>query len=263
MTKTRQSTEEAEKALQACFNAPDLLVITGSRLAGTNRPDSDYDIKGVVLPPWEYLALGLDFDTYKVQDTDTTYFSLQHFVKLLSGCSPQQIEMLYATDTQLVEHSKIGDQLIQYRDKFRSPLFCLRVLGYARTAWDDAITRKPNSFGRISLEITAHGYAVTTVANLYRTLRQAQEYIESGTMTFPRSADEIDNIQQIKSGKVPYHLAKIIIDREIENFQILTNKAFPNGNLTPVPPTDIWDWYRRTVAKALIKDQRLQKAANE
>jgi predicted nucleotidyltransferase len=91
-----------EKVADAIKQEGTLLYLTlaGSRLFGTNLPESDYDVKGIYLPTLKSIFLG----NYKKQirfkdkewDLDVTVFSLQSFIKHVKKLDINSIDMLFS-----------------------------------------------------------------------------------------------------------------------------------------------------------------------
>ena len=62
---------------QAWLDKPDLLAVSGSRLYGMETESSDWDYRGFVLPPLEYI-IGLNrFEQHQPKDTDLVLYSLR------------------------------------------------------------------------------------------------------------------------------------------------------------------------------------------
>lgn len=109
-----------------------LEMVSGSRLYGTHRPDSDYDIRGVCFPPIE-AVLGLaNFEQYQPGNgEDTVYYSLQKFVNLASQANPNIIEMLFAPEDKYLILTDVGRKLIEARYLFLSQRVVHTYCGYA------------------------------------------------------------------------------------------------------------------------------------
>lgn len=72
--------------------------ISGSRAYGLATPESDVDIKGVFILPWEDY-FGLNYVEQVSNETnDIVYYELRRFVELLSKSNPNIIELLYTPD---------------------------------------------------------------------------------------------------------------------------------------------------------------------
>ncbi|NTF17613.1 hypothetical protein G6L37_04320 [Agrobacterium rubi] len=88
-------------------------VIHGSRLFGTDSPDSDTDIKSVWVPSARDILLGkIDWSVFSSdssrrntsKDTDHEQHDLARFLKLVSGGHPTAVEMMFAPETSFVEY---------------------------------------------------------------------------------------------------------------------------------------------------------------
>lgn len=81
------------------MNRPHFLTLSGSRLYGTNREDSDYDFRGVFLES-ESELLGLHgADTYERKEPDTVIYPLRSFIRLALQGNPNILEILFADKT--------------------------------------------------------------------------------------------------------------------------------------------------------------------
>ena len=72
----------AEKALKEAVDHPDFLSISGSRLYGTARPESDFDYRGFVVPPFEYLVGDRNFNDTELPGADHKVYALKRFLHL-------------------------------------------------------------------------------------------------------------------------------------------------------------------------------------
>ena len=145
-----------------------LLGLGGSHAYGTNVEGSDVDIRGVATQLPKDILTGNRFDQIIDEATDTTVYSLDKIVSLLSNCNPNTIEILGLEPWQYIYVSDVGQALIDNRDMFLSK-------------------RAVNAFG---------GYANSQLRRLdnkaARDLSQAQQEahilhsIENATYDFPR-----------------------------------------------------------------------------
>lgn len=125
---------QEDKLINAIDN-PDFLVQAGSRLYGTNTPESDYDYRGFVVPPFEYL-IGLDnFNHHITMEPDTVIYSIRRFFQLLILGDPVVYEILFAPDANIVERSSIGGVVLRSRKLFACKRFARRIGGYAQSEW--------------------------------------------------------------------------------------------------------------------------------
>lgn len=134
----------AELAMQVKCDDPDLMVITGSRLYGTERRDvdghiiSDTDLRGVIVPPWEYLTVR-EFQQLSIPgEQDGQIYSIGFFIKQLIATNPQHLELLFVPDGQIVRMSRVGRELIELRPAFVTKRFYKRIFGFGNSEWRKA-----------------------------------------------------------------------------------------------------------------------------
>lgn len=131
-----------------------LLTAAGSRSYGTNRPDSDVDVKGVTVPPRgyrdgflhhfsqadgkEHLQQFIENLTdeesraiAKRDGLDGVVFGLPKFMKLAADCNPNVVEALFVADQDVLICTKHGELLREARKEFLSRKALYTFRGYA------------------------------------------------------------------------------------------------------------------------------------
>ncbi len=97
-----------------------LLGVSGSCGYGTNREDSDIDLRGVALNlPSDLIGL-TSFEQYEDSGTDTVIYSFNKLVGLLWNCNPNTIEILGLDDDQYLIKTAAGQELLDHRHLFLS-----------------------------------------------------------------------------------------------------------------------------------------------
>lgn len=107
------------------------LTLGGSHAYGTNIATSDVDVRGCALNSIQDL-LGLSsFDQVENKATDTTVYSFNKLIKLLSNVNPNVIEMLGCKPEHYIYMTPTGDSLIANRNLFISKHAVHSFGGYA------------------------------------------------------------------------------------------------------------------------------------
>lgn len=109
-------------------------IIAGSRLYGTNTPDSDTDIRGVFIAPIEY-CLGLKNvkEVEKLNDgEDETLWEIRQFFKLLTDANPNILDLiLHVPIDNYLSSSLIWERIVRNRELFLSKKVKFTYSGYA------------------------------------------------------------------------------------------------------------------------------------
>lgn len=108
-----------------------LLGLGGSYAYGTNIETSDIDIRGIALNSSYEILCGKDFEQVVNSDTDTTIYSFNKIINLLSKCNPNTIELLGLEESDYFILTDIGRQLLENKKMFLSKECVKSFGGYA------------------------------------------------------------------------------------------------------------------------------------
>lgn len=137
--------KEAQKQLNNQINNMDIefLAISGSRLYGTNRALSDYDYRGFLIPPYEYLLGLANFKSQEVEnEEDMKIYSLQEFFNMLKNGDPQCTELLFVPKDKIRKTSECYDQVRDNKNLFLSNVIYKRLMGFSNSEWRKAMAEK-------------------------------------------------------------------------------------------------------------------------
>lgn len=176
-----------------------LLVLVGSRLYGTNKPESDFDYLGVTLPRMSQV-LGLErFEQYERVFNDHPSFNdkkvefkiydFRKYIKLAMGANPNILEPLFAPEKNVVWKNGIGQSLIDNRDMFLS-LKCYHTFcGYANSQKNKLLTKARNMTGRTEL-VEKYGFDTKFLMHLFRLYYEVIELLKEGELNLPLSQNK-------------------------------------------------------------------------
>ena len=116
-----------------------LSVLHGSHAYGLNTPESDRDIRGVLVEPVEeFISYYRSFEQVQQHqhdgfEVDLTLFGLKKFAKLAAEANPNVIEILFVEPSEILHKTKYGQRLIDNREMFLTKKIYKTFSGYAKS----------------------------------------------------------------------------------------------------------------------------------
>lgn len=138
-----------------------LLALGGSYAYGMEKEGSDLDIRGIALNRKEEILLGTDFEQVVDLDTDTTIYSFNKMIQLLTVNNPNTIEILGCKPEHYLYCSKIGQELYQNRKMFLSKICIHTFAGYA----GNQLRRMENKAARSLSQAQKEAYILRSIQN--------------------------------------------------------------------------------------------------
>ena len=114
-----------------------LLGLGGSHAYGLNTPTSDVDVRGIALnPKHQIYGLEKDFEQVVETNTDTTIYSINKMVRLLTECNPNTIEILGCKPEHYLYIHPFGQKVLDNKENFLSVRAIDTFGGYARAQYN-------------------------------------------------------------------------------------------------------------------------------
>lgn len=129
-----------------------LLGLGGSHAYGTNTETSDLDIRGCALNTKEQILTSQNFDQVVNEATDTTIYSFNKLVSLLSNVNPNTCELLGLKPEHYFHISPIGQELLNNAGLFLSKKVVFSFGGYANQQLYRLRQKEKHSMAQSDLE---------------------------------------------------------------------------------------------------------------
>ena len=121
-----------------------LVGLSGSYGYGTNKENSDIDLRGIALNRKSDLIGLTKFEQYVDGNTDTTIYGFNKYVSLLLSCNPNTMELLGLRKENYLYLHELGQELIE-----KAPIFLSRRAIQSFTGYASAqIRRLQNALAR-------------------------------------------------------------------------------------------------------------------
>ena len=138
-----------------------ILTLGGSHAYGMDKEGSDLDVRGIALNPKEEILLGTDFEQVVDVETDTTVYSFNKMIQLLTSNNPNTIEILGCKPEHYLHLSEIGKELLDNRKMFLSKICIHTFGGYAGSQ----LRRMENKAARLVGQAQNEAYILKSISN--------------------------------------------------------------------------------------------------
>jgi len=218
--------------------------IAGSHLYGTNIEGSDFDKRGVCVPPYRILFNPFQkFD--QLEETvyeDRVIYSLAKFFDLATQNNPNIIELLFAPKGSWIQGSWQWELLVENRNLFLSRNAAKTFGGYARAQMHKLKNGRQEGSKRFEL-VQQYGYDTKSAMHLVRLVIEGTELLNKGTITLP--CPNAAQLLKIRNGGFSYKNILLIA----EDFFSVCDELAANGPLPDKAEYDrLADLYLEIVA---------------
>ena len=189
------------------------ICLTGSYSYGTNREDSDIDIRGVTLDTIASLSGIETFEQYEDDKTDTVIYSLSKFIRLASQCNPNIIELLFLEKEHYLYMTPLGQKIIDNREIFLSRKAIHTFGGYANAQLnrlENALARNEDTSTYQEKMEHINRSILNVIDNLYDKLNVQEDSFKSYVN------EDLEIAFDINVKNLPYFKLKAISD-ELHN----------------------------------------------
>jgi hypothetical protein len=200
---------------------PDFVCVIGSKLYGTDGPDSDLDIRGFTFMPKEFL-LGIkrfeQHDPPVSKESDVVIWNVEKFIKMLLNGSSVAFEMLFCPDNLIIRKSKAAHAILEQKTLFISQRVIKSALGYAQSEWRKVKGDVTRDLGaRRKEHIKEKGYSYRNASHAIRILDLYCDLADYGMMKFPVTGSAF--IKAVKEGNVPFKDVEGIYTRALDKLE--------------------------------------------
>ena len=155
-----------------------LLTLGGSYAYGTNNENSDLDVRGCALNSKMQILTNESFEQFVDEATDTTIYSFNKLISLLSNCNPNTIELLGNKPEHYLYVSNIGKELIDNSHLFLSKRAAHSFGGYATAQ----LRRLDNKAVRLVNQEQRERHILNSIMNAYHTFTEKYFHFEEDSI---------------------------------------------------------------------------------
>ena len=217
MSKLQQAIDQHNPELQWVKDNLLFMHVSGSRLYGMNREDSDYDIRGVTLAPKEYWVGAKKFEQFQAgypeEGIDFVIYDFRKWLHLTQEVNPNVVETLYVTtDNPNVVFESVHWGFFRNAAKnLINQRAYVGYKGYATQQLKKMVVKHGNKTGRHDI-VDEYGFDLKFAAHGFRLARQGYELLTTNNITFPRPDAEV--LKSVRYGQIykPNDLDQCVAD---------------------------------------------------
>ena len=188
-----------------------LLGLGGSYAYGTNVETSDIDIRGCAVNSKSEILTSKNFEHVRNEKTDTTIYSFNKLISLLTNCNPNTIEILGLKAEHYLYISPIGQELLDNKKLFLSKKAINSFGGYATSQ----LRRLDNKSVRILSQSEQEVHILNSVKNAMYDLK---------TRYFPLENDNSIDLYIDKSTQSDFD-TEIFMDVKLTHYPLRDYKS--------------------------------------
>jgi predicted nucleotidyltransferase len=201
----------------------------GSHAYGLVTPESDVDIREVVMPDDLSYYFGLrDFQqTSDPNEEDHVAWDYRKFLKLTAGCNTQMLEMLFSSmDCVLGINIHFHRLIIDNRKKFITKKVFHVIKGYALSEHMKALGLSSRDLGaRRKEDIIKNGYSGRNASHCIRLLHAGTHALNTGEFLVRLEDPQKSLCMDLKLGNLSIDGYKVLFDQYLDRLETAYEKS--------------------------------------
>lgn len=195
----------------------------GSHCHGINTPESDEDIRSIVIPTIDYFFGTKNFEqkVEKINGNDVEHWNITKFVGLLIKGNPSAMNILCVNKKDILFADEFGQNLLDNKKLFLSQRIIDACIGYVTSQLHKIDLGRGTKEGNRSAMIEKYGYDVKFIANAVMMANIALEVIKTNDYHALRPTEEQKYLRAIRAGEVPLQDARDQIRSKLETIKVI------------------------------------------
>ena len=235
-------------------------VITGSRLYGTDTPDSDYDYQAIFIPNKEYVyglkscnEVGMNHKVVikdKEVQVDYKSYNIVKFIDLAIKNNPNILSLFFTPDNCFINKTDWGKELIEKRDLFLSKKAYHSFRGYAHAQKRKILTKDP--IGKRKELIEKYGHDVKFSMNLIRLLYECLDIMTVKQIVYPSPHRKM--LKLVRNGE--WSMDQVFA--EADRVEKLVDEAYVRSDLQHSPNFDAIEKFKMRILEEYWVKQEME-----